>query len=252
MGDDMPNKSDSHFKIDMNGIDLKQYGKITDATVTETEISVEFKHNWTFDATGTGITFTDDGDGSVPTVTAGTIESLTIDGPGKHDFSISGLAMPAADYLNTLVNFKSAQLLTLVLASDSTVSGSGFSDNLIGGAGIDTISGNAGRDRISGGIGDDVIDGGKNGDVLIGGDGIDTFVFGAKSGKDVVMDFDAATDVLDLTGSGFTGTLEDLVDGAKVGHGAHAGELTLILGSGNTITLHDVDATTLTELNVLI
>ena len=246
----MPNKSDSHFKIDMNGIDLKQYGKITDSTVTDTEISVEFKHNWTFDATGTGIVFTDNGDGSVPTVTAGTIESLSIDGPGKHDFSISGLSMSAADFLNTLVDFKSAKFLNLVLGGDSTISGSGVADNLIGGA--DNISGNAGRDRISGGIGDDILDGGKNGDILVGGEGGDTFVFTTASGKDVVMDFDAAADVLDLTGSGFAGTLQDLVDGAKVGHGAHSGELTLVLGHGSSITLHDVDASSLTDLNVLI
>jgi len=246
----MPKKSDSHFKIDMNGIDLKQYGKITDSTVTDTEISVEFKHNWTFDAIGTGIVFIDNG--GVPSVTAGTIESLSIDGPGKHDFSISGLAMSATDFLNTLVNFKSAQFLSLVLGGDSTISGSGFADNLIGGDGADTISGKAGRDRISGGAGDDILDGGRNGDVLIGGEGSDTFVFGAASGKDVVKDFDAAADILDLTGSGFTGTLQDLVDGAKVGHGAHAGTLTLVLGHGNTITLHDVDASMLTDLNVLI
>lgn len=242
----------SHFKFDMDGIDLKQYGKITDHDVTDTEISVTFKHNWTFDATGTGITFTDGEDGSLPTVTAGTIQALTIDGPGKHDLSISGLDISAAAFFDTLEHFKTAKMLSLLLGGDSTISGSGFADNLVGGDGNDTISGNGGRDRISGGGGNDILNGGKDGDLLIGGAGSDTFIFGAHSGKDVVADFDASTDLLDLTGSGYAGTLQDLIDTAKVGHGSHAGDLTLVLGHGSTITLHDVDASTLTDANVLL
>jgi Ca2+-binding RTX toxin-like protein len=248
----MSQTHDNHFKFDMNGIDLKQDGKITDYDVTDTDVSVTFKHNWTFDATGTGITFTDGENGDLPTVTGGTIDSLTIDGPGKYDISISGLDMSAAALFDTLAHFKSAKLLSLVLGGDSTISGSGFADNLIGGDGNDTISGNAGRDRLSGGNGNDTLNGGKDGDLLIGGAGNDTFVFGAHSGKDVVTDFDASSDVLDLTGSGYAGTLQDLLDTAKTGHGPHAGELTLDLGHGSTITLHDVDVSTLTDTNVLL
>jgi Ca2+-binding RTX toxin-like protein len=248
----MPQNHDHRFKFDMNGIDLKQYGKITDHELTDTELSVTFKHKWTFDATGTGIAFTEGEDGELPTVTAGTIQSLSIDGPGKHDISISGLDISAATFFDALTHFKSTKVLSLVLGGDSTISGSGFADNLIGGGGNDTISGNAGRDRLAGGIANDILNGGKDGDLLIGGDGNDTFVFAAHSGKDVVADFDASADVLDLTASGYAGTLQDLIENAKIGHGSHAGDLTLVLGHGSSITLHDVEASTLTDTNVLL
>ena len=142
--------------------------------------------------------------------------------------------------------------MELVLAGDSTVVGSGFADNLFGGDGNDTIEGGAGRDRLSGQVGDDIIKGGTGGDWLIGGDGADHFVFEAMSGKDVVADFDGAVDVLDLTASGFTGTLQDLLDTAKVGKGAQDGDLILSLGDGATMRLVDVDASALTETNVLL
>lgn len=242
----------SRFEIDMNSIDLKHYGKITDAVVTDTDVSVTFKKHWAFDASGTGITFTPDEEGGLPTVTGGSIQSLSIDGPGKHNFSISGLEMDATAFFDTLVDYKSAKFLNLVLGGDSTITGSGFADNLLGGSGSDAIYGNAGRDRLSGGTGDDVLNGGKDADVLVGGAGNDTFVFKTHSGKDAVADFDPATDFLDLTGSGYAGTLEDLIDNSKVGHGSHAGDLTLNLGHGATITLNDVAALSLTDSNVLL
>jgi Ca2+-binding RTX toxin-like protein len=250
----MPKNFDktSHFKIDMNAIDLKQYGKITDADVTDTSVDVTFKHNWSFDATGTGITFTPGADGELPTVTGGTIETLTIDGPGKFGFSVTGLGMTADAYFDTLVNFKTEQVMELVLAGDSTIVGSGFADNLFGGDGNDTIEGGAGRDKIAGQLGDDTLKGGAGGDWLIGGEGADSFVFEASSGKDVVADFDGTVDVLDLTATGFSGTLEELLDGAKAGNGSHDGDLTLSLGDGSTIRLVDVDISELNETNVLL
>lgn len=245
-------KNASHFKIDMNAIDLKQYGKITDAEVTDTSVDVTFKHNWSFEATGNGITFAPGEEGALPTVTGGTIETLTIDGPGKFGFSVTGLGMTADTYFDTLVDFKTAKVMALVLAGDSTILGSGFADNLFGGDGNDTVEGGAGRDKLSGQIGDDILNGGTGSDLLIGGDGADSFIFETTSGKDVVADFDATVDVLDLSASGFAGTLEELLDGAKVGQGAHEGDLTLSVGGGASIRLEDVDVSELTETNVLL
>ena len=247
----MSKNFDVNFKVDMNGIDLKQLGKITDHTISDTELSVTFKHNWTFAATGSDIQFTDDGV-SLPTVTGGTIDALTVDGPGKADFSISGLDMSADTFFNTLVDFKSAKLLALVLNGDETVSGSGFNDNLFGGIGNDSILGNAGRDKIAGGAGDDILNGGKDGDLLIGGEGSDTFVFAKHSGKDLVTDFDGSADVLDLTATGYASTVDDLLGSAKSGHGHHAGDVTLDLGHGATITLHDVAVADLNSTNILL
>ena len=240
-----------NFKVDMNALDLKQLGNITDYNVTDTEVSFTFKHNWTFTATGSDIQFTPN-DSGPPTITGGTIDTLSFDGPGKSDFSISGLDMSATTLASTLEDFKSAKFLSLVLGADATISGSGFRDNLFGGDGSDTINGNAGRDKIAGGAGDDILNGGKDADVLTGGDGSDTFVFGMHSGKDVVTDFDASADVLDLTGAGYKGSLEDLLGSATTGHGHHSSDLTLDLGHGSTITLHDVAVADLNSTNVLL
>ena len=75
------------------------------------------------------------------------------------------------------------------------IKGSGKNDVLVGSSGSDTIDGGAGNDTITGGVGNDT---------LIGGRGADTFVMGARSGFDMITDFNAAEGdrvLLDLGGS---------------------------------------------------
>ena len=97
------------------------------------------------------------------------------------------------------------------------LSGGGGSDVLLGQGGADRLSGNAGRDRLQGGAkgdqlfgqggrdrlqgdgGRDRLDGGSGTDVLIGGGGRDTFVFNAKSGKDLIRDFRDGVDRIDVS-----------------------------------------------------
>jgi Ca2+-binding RTX toxin-like protein len=83
-------------------------------------------------------------------------------------------------------------------------------DLIFGGAGDDTIGGGGGGDVIFGGAGDDVIRGGTGADTVFGGPGADTFVFGyafavfgaevgaGEGNRDVVMDFKAGVDSLDI------------------------------------------------------
>lgn len=62
------------------------------------------------------------------------------------------------------------------------------------------IRGGFGNDTMSGGAGNDIISSGAGDDVLSGGPGNDRFVFGAvDTGKDVILDFNASQDVLDLS-----------------------------------------------------
>ena len=65
-----------------------------------------------------------------------------------------------------------------------------------------SLSGGAGQDRLVGGDGDDKIEGGAGDDDLTGGAGRDTFVFASGFGTDRIADFDAAADLLDLSGLG--------------------------------------------------
>ncbi|MDR5651052.1 calcium-binding protein [Ruixingdingia sedimenti] len=113
--------------------------------------------------------------------------------------------------------------------------GDGGNDALFGGGGADTLYGGAGNDRLVGGLGKDV---------LYGGAGVDLFVFrlaaeaGAGGGRDVIGDFEAGIDQIDLSAmqaglsfigtAGFTGvagqvrfnTAQGLVMGDLNGDGA--------------------------------
>jgi hypothetical protein len=64
---------------------------------------------------------------------------------------------------------------------DDVLHGRGDADTLVGGSGNDGLRGGAGRDRLEGGQGNDT---------LTGGGDIDTFVFRAGHGRDVIRDFD--------------------------------------------------------------
>lgn len=83
--------------------------------------------------------------------------------------------------------------------------------NLIEGTeGADTLTGTDGMDDILAGAGDDVLDGGAGEDLLIGGEGSDTMTGGDGAdwfvleggGNDVIKDFNAEEDVIDLSGTG--------------------------------------------------
>lgn len=74
-------------------------------------------------------------------------------------------------------------------AGDDSINGTAKADTLHGGLGDDNLQGWAGNDRLFGAEGDDLLNGGSGNDYLIGGIGNDTFVFGAKSGHDIIVDF---------------------------------------------------------------
>ncbi|MCQ0970703.1 hypothetical protein MLD63_09730 [Paracoccus sp. TK19116] len=84
-------------------------------------------------------------------------------------------------------------------------SGSG-NDVLYGNAGANTLMGGTGNDLIRGQAGADRIVGEAGNDNLGGGAGADTFVFSTLSGRDVIVDFQPAFDVIriDLPGNGTT------------------------------------------------
>lgn len=73
---------------------------------------------------------------------------------------------------------------------DDSINGTSKSNVLHGGGDNDNLQGWAGNDRLFGGEGDDRLDGGRGNDQLIGGLGNDIFVFGRRSGHDIIVDFD--------------------------------------------------------------
>jgi VCBS repeat-containing protein len=90
--------------------------------------------------------------------------------------------------------------IILAKAGDDVVHGLGGTDHIEGGVGNDSLYGDAGNDFLLGGLDDDFLFGGLGNDSLVGGSGADTFVWQAgDSGTDVVADFLAGTDTLDLS-----------------------------------------------------
>jgi len=94
------------------------------------------------------------------------------------------------------------------------IDGTAGRDILTGTAVADVILGGAGNDTLNGAGGNDVIVGGAGKDTLTGGDGADTFRFDAltdsyrtttATNADLITDFDASEDTLDLAALGFTG-----------------------------------------------
>ncbi|GLQ33762.1 hypothetical protein GCM10007939_00450 [Amylibacter marinus] len=91
-------------------------------------------------------------------------------------------------------------------AGNDIVAGGDGKDFVTGGAGDDYLSGGAGNDKLVGGSGEDIIDAGAGDDHMWGGnwwkDGSsDTFVI-AGGGKDMIHDFEADADQIDLSAYG--------------------------------------------------
>jgi hypothetical protein len=88
------------------------------------------------------------------------------------------------------------------LAGDALFGGLGF-DVLDGRAGDDDLRGEGGDDYLVGGEGADRLTGGAGVDTLTGGAGADVFDLGVAAGWDVIRDFSAAEDRIDLGGLRF-------------------------------------------------
>lgn len=89
--------------------------------------------------------------------------------------------------------------------------GSDFNDTIVGSRDHNQLSGGAGNDRIDGDKGNDVINGGLGADTLSGGNGRDVFVFDSiDTARDVITDFKAKDDTIDLSGiDAINGSFDD-------------------------------------------
>jgi len=101
-----------------------------------------------------------------------------------------------------------------ILRGDGILIGGTGNDKLYGGSLADVLQGGDDNDELYGGLGGDALDGGKGDDlldggfadpavpdVLTGGEGADTFVYKSRYLQNIVTDFKAGEDKLDLTGT---------------------------------------------------
>ncbi|MCF1462406.1 calcium-binding protein [Agrobacterium vitis] len=109
-----------------------------------------------------------------------------------------------------------------------------------------TGSGNSADNVLTGGAGDDVLDGSTGNDALYGGEGSDVFVFNASYGNDVVFDFQASSDTIDLTGMGFATVSDAAAYASEIEDG-----VLFNFGNGDTLTVHGLNYASLTSSDSL-
>ncbi|WP_197432335.1 beta strand repeat-containing protein, partial [Agrobacterium vitis] len=109
-----------------------------------------------------------------------------------------------------------------------------------------TGSGNSADNVLTGGAGDDVLDGGTGNDALYGGEGSDVFVFNTSYGNDVVFDFQASSDTIDLTGMGFATVSDAAAYASEIEDG-----VLFNFGNGDTLTVHGLSYASLTSSDSL-
>ncbi|SEI76937.1 delta-60 repeat domain-containing protein [Azotobacter beijerinckii] len=121
-----------------------------------------------------------------------------------------------------------------VLFAPVTIEGTEAGDSLIGRPAAESLAGGAGDDYLHGGAGADILDGGLGRDTLAGGSGADLFRFSSlkdsyrtdsEGFSDLILDFDAGEDRIDVSAPGFSG----LGDG-------HGGTLAVRVNSAGTHT----------------
>ena len=97
------------------------------------------------------------------------------------------------------------------------------------------ITGSDASNWLLGGAGDDILNGRGGNDVLFGEAGADVFVFAQGTGGDVIGDFTAGTDRIDLSAFGFTSFAQ-----VEAALGENGGTSFLTLGNGDMIVLNGV------------
>ena len=102
------------------------------------------------------------------------------------------------------------------------------------------LTGNASVNLLLGGLGDDVINGKGGNDVLFGEGGSDTFIFEHGTGGDVIGDFLAGTDKINLHAFGFA-DFQTVINSMHEVNGTTA----IDLGGGDFIVLNGVTIATL-------
>jgi len=108
------------------------------------------------------------------------------------------------------------------------------------------ITGNAIGNYLLGGAGDDVLNGKGGNDVLFGQAGADTFVFEHGTGGDVIGDFQAGVDKIDLTAIGYT--WQDVQNSLH----ENGGNTAIDLGGGDLVVLNGVTAAQLHESDFIL
>lgn len=136
---------------------------------------------------------------------------------------------------DTLIGGSSKDTILSYAGADYLSGGAG-NDYLSGGSGKDVLIGGSGVDYLRGGKGNDTLRGGIGKDTLTGGAGKDVFVYSAGAGKDVITDYTAVKDKIQID---FGSISKTKISGQNVIFTVGSGTLTVQNGKGKKITIID-------------
>ena len=135
-----------------------------------------------------------------------------------------------------------------------TINGDNDNDYISGGYGADYLAGDSGNDIINGDNGNDIIIGGYGNDTLTGGAGKNIFIYDDGDGNDVITDYTAGSDTIQIDSGSIIGSSlsgNDVI--LNIGSGsiklknAKNKNITVTDSNGNTTTkIYNDSATTLT------
>ncbi|MES2445364.1 MAG: calcium-binding protein [Pseudomonadota bacterium] len=181
----------------------------------------------------------DGGAGADVMAGGGGSDTFTVDNAG--DTVFEGVAGTAdTDTVNAYVSWTlgAGQEVERLRAGPGTdainLTGNEFGQKIVGNDGINTLTGGGGNDNLQGGGGADILTGGTGLDKLTGGDGADRFVFQVGGQMDMIVDFAAGTDKVDLSAFGLT--WQQVMDAMT----ESGGRTTLTLGGGDSVVFSGV------------
>ena len=157
--------------------------------------------------------------------------------PGQIDIFIEDLA-GGTDTIQTSISLSLPDYFENLILTGTAGDGTGNSGNniLIGNSGSNLLNGAQGDDLLRGDAGADTLAGGAGNDTLYGGVGVDDFRYNtSNTGFDIINDFEAGIDNIDLGGSVTIVSQSDV-----------AGNGEFILSNGGTITIIGVSVTDVT------
>jgi Ca2+-binding RTX toxin-like protein len=174
----------------------------------------------------------------------GTVDGKIFGGGGDDMFIIDDKSLKIVENANegwdtekSSVSFTVAENVEegmLLGKQDLAMTGSSGNDLLYGNKGDNHIAGDLGQDHIVAGTGNDTLTGGVKG---ASGDGSqDIFIFGPHSGSDIITDFEAGTDKINLGAHGGFGSYADL----KSHIHQMGSDVVIDLTDGDKITVQDM------------
>ncbi len=154
--------------------------------------------------------------------------------------TLSGTAgndtLTGKENVNDTINGLAGHDTLIGLSGNDTLRGDAGDDTLRGGVGNDRLEGGTGNDQLFGDAGNDILIGGAGNDRMTGGDGNDVFTLARGCHADIIHDFTAGADRLDLSAFGF-GNMAGLTSSAKVTTAAANNTIWIDFGGGDRLTI---------------